>query len=35
MGVFLKTGKLGYVYVIGGRTENDSTSAKCERYSIE
>ncbi len=34
MGVFFKAGKLGYVYIFGGRTENDETLNKCEKYSI-
>ena len=34
MGVSFKAGKLGYVYILGGRTENDETLNKCEKYSI-
>lgn len=29
MGVYFRMGKLGYVYVFGGRTENDETLSKC------
>ena len=35
MGVFLKAGKLSYVFVFGGRTENDEIIKTCERYSFE
>ena len=35
MGVFLKAGKLSYVFVFGGRTENDEIIKTCEKYSFE
>jgi hypothetical protein len=34
MGVFYKAGKLGYIYVFGGRSENDEAMTRCEKYSI-
>ena len=35
MGAYYKVGKLSYVYVMGGRTENDQVLKSCERYSIQ
>jgi hypothetical protein len=35
MGAFFKTGRLGYVYVFGGRDEEDQLLSSCEQYSIE
>ena len=32
MGVFVRAGKLSYIYVMGGRTENDLIISKCEKY---
>lgn len=35
MGVYFRTGKLKYIYILGGRTEGDITINKCEKYSFE
>ncbi len=34
MGVFFPMGRLSYVYVFGGRGEDDETLTHCEKYSI-
>lgn len=35
MGAFFKTGRLGYIYIFGGRDEEDQLLSSCEQYSIE
>lgn len=35
MGAFFKTGRLGYIYIFGGRDEEDQLLASCEQFSIE
>ena len=35
MGVFFKTGKLGYIFIFGGRGENEELLSSCEQYSLE
>jgi hypothetical protein len=35
MGAYFKTGKLGYIYVFGGRDEKEELLNSCEQYSIE
>lgn len=33
-GVYYQAGKLGYIYALGGRTDNDVIIKKCEKYSM-
>lgn len=35
MGAYFKIGKLGYIYIFGGRGENEELLNSCEQYSIE
>ena len=34
MGAYFKIGKLGYIYVFGGRNEREELLNSCEQYSI-
>lgn len=34
MGVYFPMGKLSYIYVFGGRGEDDETLTACEKYSL-
>jgi hypothetical protein len=34
MGAYFKIGKLGYIYVFGGRGEDEEPISACEQYSI-
>lgn len=35
MGAYFRIGKLGYVFVFGGRNEEDQLLSSCEQYSVE
>jgi hypothetical protein len=35
MGAYFNMGKLGYIYVFGGRDEDEGLLNSCEQYSIE
>jgi hypothetical protein len=35
IGAYFQIGKLGYIYVFGGRDENHETMVHCEKYSIQ
>ncbi len=35
MGAYFKIGKLGYIYIFGGRGEEEELLSSCEQYSIE
>ena len=35
MGVFMRAGKMSYVFIMGGRTENDEIIKTCQKYSFE